>query len=535
MQYKKNSHRLEDNIQNNYLKTLNQNMGIFDSKKKTQQDSNTTKGFYFGAPEAEAENVNEHNLTDYFEDYLEIMENLEVGKFIFVGRKGVGKSAITKFIKDTSEKSNNSLATILRLSDFEVEKTIQSNNEDINKDILLFEWLILVNIVKLVVKNKRGEYTVEFTKLQKFLDNNSGIVHIDKFQIDEGFKKSGGEINFGVLTHSFGGVFKKYFDVKVTKAPFYKLIPPLKEIVKIILDYPVNKKTEFWLLFDDLDINFNIYSESDKRKVMELIRLAKLYNNEVFINNKAKILIFLRDDIRDKLISEYTDSAKIFNSYEILINWYNHFESTQDENRIALKKMVNKRIELNYKNKNIHYSKEDPWFSLFTDDNYNPNGYPKKSSFKYIIDFTYYRPRDIITILNITSELGVSYPISQNNIKLILQKYIARNINEIKSELNLFFNEDDKEKLFVTLFKYMSDYPAKSYNQVLTKINGLNFKLKSETIIEILISYSFFVPSNSNGDLYFNYRENIELDKMKKEELLINLHKNIYHFYKQIN
>lgn len=508
-------------------------MGIFDSKSRNTNKKNT-RGFYFGAPEAEAENIDGYKLTDYFDDYLEILDNLEIGKFIFVGRKGVGKSAITKFIKDKSEISNNSFAKILRLSDFDIEKSIQSNDESFKKDVLLFEWLILVNIVKLIVKNGCGVYTNEFSKLQKFLENNAGVVDVDKFQVDQGFKKSGGEINFGVLTHAFGGVFKKYFDVKVTKAPFYKIIPPLKEVINIILNYPVNKTTEFWLLFDDLDINFNIYDESDKLKVMELIRLAKTYNNEVFVNNKAKILVFLRDDIRNKLISEYNDSAKIFNSYEIPVNWYNHLDSTLDENRIALKKMINKRIELNFKNRNIKCG-QDPWYTLFSNDNFNQNTYPKKSSFKYLIDFTFYRPRDLITILNIVSTVGFEYPISSYNIRVILEKYINRNINEIKSELSLFFDEAEKEKLFNSLFKYISDYPLKSYSQVLKKVNSLKFNLKSEIVIDLLISYSLLIPSNSSGELFFSYRENGDLDKIKKEDLNINLPKCIYHYYKSIN
>lgn len=508
-------------------------MGIFDSKSKINSPK-STKGFYFGAPEAEAENMIGYKLTDYFEDYLDILDNLEVGKFIFVGRKGVGKSAIAKFIKDKSDCSDNSFATILRINDFETEKRIQTDEEGFKKDILLFEWLILVNIVKLVVKNECGTYTTEFAKLQKFLDNNAGIIAVDKFQIDEGFKKSGGEINFGVLTHAFGGVFKKYFDVKVTKAPFYKIIPALKEIVKIILDFPVNKESEFWLLFDDLDINFNIFEKTDKQKVMELMRLSKTYNNEVFINNKAKILIFIRDDIRNELISEYSDSAKIFNSYEIPINWYNHLNSTLDEKRIALKRMINKRIEVNFKNRNIEIS-DDPWYTLFSSENFNNNAYQRKSSFKYIIDFTFYRPRDLITILNTVSEVGLEYPINLSNTKLILNKYIDKNINEIKSELSLHFTETEKDYLFNTLFQYIIDFPVKSYNQVLSKIEKLKFKSGGETVMCILISYSLLIPQNADGELYFNYRESKELDQIKKEDLNITLPKCIYHYYRQIN
>ncbi len=508
-------------------------MGILDYEKKITTKT-STKGFYFGAPEAEAENVNGYKLTDYFEDYLDILDNLSVGKFIFVGRKGVGKSAITKFIKDKSDSSDDSFATILRLSDFEIEKVIQESSIIENKETILFEWLILVSTVKLILKNNCGTYTKEFEKLQKFIDNNAGIVNIDKFQIEEGFNKTGGEVSFGVLTHAFGGVIKKYFDVKVTKAPFYKLISPLKDIIKIILDYPINKESEFWLLFDDLDVNFNIYSENDKLKIMELIRISRIYNNEVFLNNRTKILIFIREDVRSKIIAEYPDSAKIFNSYEIPITWYKHDELLCDESKTAIKRMINKRIEINFKKRNIPFG-TDPWYSLFSNEISSQYSYARKSSFKYILDFTFYRPRDIITILNVVSDSAYSYPISQQDIKKILEKYINKNIDEIKSELSLLFTEIDKEKIFRELFKYASEAPIKTYNQILTKIRSLNFSISPELVIEYLISYSFFVPSTNTGDLLFSYRESVDLDKIKREDLNINLPKNIYHYYRPIN
>ena len=111
----------------------------------------------------------------------------------------------------------------------------------------------------------------------------------------------------------------------------------MKDILKIIIEYPVNKDLEFWLLFDDLDVNYDINNEEDNQKIIELLRVAKHYNNEIFKNSNAKILIFVRDDVRDFIISKYNDSAKIFNSYEIVINWYNHNLSLSDENNNPLK------------------------------------------------------------------------------------------------------------------------------------------------------------------------------------------------------
>jgi hypothetical protein len=505
-------------------------MGILDDYKQKNLNKHTTKGIYFGAPEAEAENLSGHSLSDYFDDFLGILTDLEQLKFIFIGRKGVGKSAIAKFLKDKSDKSEDSWATLLKLSDYKTETVIQQQEEHKQSeyDSLLFEWLILINIVKLILKSGNG-YTLEYEKLQTFIDKNSGLVAIDKFQITEAFEKTGGEIKFGVLTHAFGGIFKKYFDVKVSKAPFYQLIPPLKEVVQKILNYEVNQSSEFWILFDDLDINFDIKNVRDRNLIIELIRIAKNYNNDILKNTGVKVLIFLRDDIRNALISEYSDSAKLFNSYEILINWYK--DNVTNENDLPIKKLVERRIQIGFKNKGIRIANGiSPWDSLFADDNYS-SAYPK-SSFKYILDFTFYRPRDFITLLNVISQEEYNYPIKMNSVKRIINRYVAINIKEIKSELSLYFTEKEKGLLFNDLFCYIIDNQP-TFTKATLKIKDL-FPLREDDIMEILFSYNLFVLQKEDGtEIYVSYRDN-RLDTLKKEELKILLHKCIYTYYKKL-
>lgn len=502
-------------------------MGIFERINKTKNHPrNSTKGFYFGETEAEGENVKGSSLLDYFDDYLNILEQLKVGKYIFTGRKGVGKSAIAKFIKDTADETDDSFAKILRISDFELEKTIQNFEQNSNKEKLIFEWLILVNVVKLIISNECGQYTNEYSKLKKFLDTNAGIVNIDKYEVVAGEKNKGGEASFGVLKHIFGGVFKNYFKTNVNKAPFYKLIPPLKDILKIILDYPVNKELEFWLLFDDLDINYNVKNEKDNEKVMELIRISKEYNNEIFKNNNAKILIFIRDDMRDNLKTKYADSAKIFNAYEVFINW---FSTTNDENKIPLKQLADKRIEINFKKHNISF-KGNPWDFLFENDYYNG-----KTSFKYILDFTFYRPRDIITFLNSMTNINCEYPITKRIVKTLLKNYINTNITEIKSELNLFFSISEIEKIFNTLFPYIIQNIYLKTETILDKINQIGFDTDAENVLNLLRKYSLIIVKDANDKIYFNYRENTELEGVDRSELYYTLPKCIYHNYRTIN
>lgn len=513
-------------------------MGILDNlNTKKNRNCNSTKGFYFGATEAEGENNGELNLTNYFGDYLEILDNLEVGRFIFTGRKGVGKSAIAKYIKDKSDTSTDSFAIILRFSDFELEKIIQTSDCQIEFERLFFEWLILVNLVKLIIKNQSAQYTQEYSKLQRFLDSNSGLINIDKREVKEIKKNEGGEVNFGVLTNSFGGVFKRYFGVTTTKAPFVKMLAPLKEIIQIILNYEVNKNIEFWILFDDLDIHFKSESISDNSRVIELIRLARNYNNEIFKGTKARIIVFLRDDMKQSILSKSpeSDPAKIFSSYEIQIKWYKHDLFLENENSIALKRMVNRRIKLNFEKFNIKFNEIDPWNSLFKVDNYSDNGYSFKSSFKYIADFTFYRPRDYITFLSLIGDEDYNFPIDKNSLNRLLKKYIGLNIKEIKSELSLFFNEDEKDLLFQKVFYFLFENSNVRYNELEKFINTLNFNKTSGNVIEILLDYSLIIYRDSiSGKLFFNYRESPELERIGKGNLFFTLPKCIYHYYKKI-
>ncbi len=507
-------------------------MGILDNITKNTANY-STKSFYFGMPEAEGENRDKYKLSDYFEDYLEILSELKKGKFIFTGRKGSGKTAIAKYIKDQSDQAKDSHAVLLRLKDFDLERAVQvSGNSGEGKDSLLFEWLILVNIVKLIVKNECGEYTTEYNQLRKFVEKNTGSSAIDKFEVSEVFLNNGGEIKFGMLTHLFGAVFKKQFGIKETKAPYYKLIAPLKEIVKIILDYPTNKETEFWLLFDDLDVGYNVDSESDNLKIMELLRIAKEYNTEIFQHNHARILVFLRDDMRNVIASKYNDSGKIFLSYEIMLQWYNHKLLKSNENDIPLKRLTNRRLTVNFKNAGIPFNEYNPWETLFA-PTYGDKYTDFKPSFKYILDFTLYRPRDIIVFLSAITEDNYEIPINFESLKKILFKYINKLRTEIESELSLFFNEAEKTELFMVL-EYIANHNCKREDVIQVIAEQPKFSFSAERVFSILEEYSLIGYKNQQGESFFKCREQ-DLDDDEKRDMQLTLPRCILHNFKKIH
>jgi len=504
-------------------------MGILDKITDLTNKYNT-KGFYFGATEAEGENKSGvQNFQYYFDDYLEVLPQLNNEKFIFTGRKGSGKSAIAKYIKDTSDIEDNSFSDLIRLKDIEIERLIQieelENFE--NKEAVIFEWIILVRIIKLILKNDAGKYTAEYDKLNKFIQRNSGVVGIDKFQVVNVTEKKSFEVKFKILEHISPG-FSKNFDKHTVKAPFYKLINPLKEVVSKILNFQNNEGIEFWVLFDDLDLNFKENNQKSIDKITELIRISKLFNTEIFKTVKAKVLIFIRDDIKDIIEAHHSDTAKLFTSYEAELNWYNHEQFKIDENKTPLKYFINKRIEQNFIANNIEYNKNNPWNSLFEEDY---NAY-KKSSFKYIIDFTYYRPRDLILFLKPIGDNEYKYPLKPIIVKKLIKKYLGENIREIKNELSIYFESIEINDIMDVLRKITGKYNPVCYNELVDIIEVFSFKKSSHEIIRILSKYSIIIPKDSFGNLHYNYREE-NADSVDLKECEFSTHKSIYIFFNQ--
>ncbi len=506
-------------------------MGILDKIKQESTTKGNTKGFYFGATEAEGENKKGvQNFQYYFDDYLNVLPQLRNEKFIFTGRKGAGKSAIAKYIRDTSDSEDNSYSDLIRLKDIEIEKLIQIEELEKfdHKELVVFEWLILVRLIKLILLNDSGKYTLEYEKLEKFIERNSGVVCVDKYQIVGINDKKGFEVKFEVLQQAFPS-FSKYFDKKTNKAPFYKLINPLKEVVSKILTFPINEGKEFWLLFDDLDINFKENSKDSIDKITELIRISKIYNTEIFKGSGAKILVFLRDDIKNIIEKHHTDTAKIFTSYEAKLDWYDHEKFKLDEDETALKKFVNKRIEQNFIANNIEYSKSSPWNSLFGND---PNEYQQKTSFKYIIDFTYYRPRDMILFLKPIGDYDFRYPLLACNVKSLIRKYLNENLREIKNELSIYFESNEITDIISVLRTMTERYGPISYTELKKVIENYDFQRKPEEIVKILSSYSITIPKDGMGQLHFNYREE-SADSVNIEECEFSTHKSIYNYFHQ--
>lgn len=472
-----------------------------------------TKNLILGIPEAEMEaNFNARvKLTDVFDDYLEVLPELETEKFIVTGRKGSGKSAIGQMIKKNSKNDPNKFCEFIQKADIDLESIVQISENTGNpiQIELLFKWIILTRMLKLICENQALQHLRDIKIINHFLAKNTGFVNIDKYEIKEILTTSGFEIFIEKILRY--ARFKKSKEIKLTgtKAPFYKLIPHLEEIVvNLLTDYSelVNNNS-YKIIFDDLDIEFKSENKKDVDTLLNLIRISKNYNNNLFADNEinAKVIILLRDDITEVLIKKSADMSKVFRSSSICLTWFEHEMYKVDENLTLLKKFINKRILKAFEKKGID-STGDPWNMLVENSiDYN------ESSFKYVIDHTFYTPRDLILFFQGIEKYEFPLPLEFAQVNNLIGKYSIKVRGEIQNALAIHYNEDDIDNILTLLRELSKLNDSYSYEEFKKIHDELEISTKPYRTSEILFDYSIIGNKNPNNSMvYFRHRENEE-------------------------
>lgn len=477
--------------------------------KSLRSKLNTVPTVYLGAPEAEAETLSRSrvNLADVYRDYHNLLPQLDTEKFILVGRKGSGKSAFAEYLYLHSMNNANEFCKFIKRDQLAIERVVQhedSDEESISYSTFI-KWMVYTNFLDLIINNESVKNIKEYRYLVEFLKKNSGFVDIDKLEINEYINKHGYEVNVEALKRYFRAKGNKSFEMKQTKAPYYKLLKPLEGVLIEILSSKENmdNQNEVAIFFDDLDIDFSVKNDSSVKALLDLVRTCKGIN-KTFSDYNAKVIILLRDDVESYLSKSGADTAKLFNSFSARINWYQNDNGPSHvlEDDLNIKKFITTRIKYAFKKAGLSYNNKCPWDSLVSEE--VGKG---KTSFKYIMDFTLFRPRDLLLFFQPLENGNYTFPLDVQDITTLKNLYSSQLANELKNELSTFYTKSEIEMIFLALREI--SYRSCSYYEALKIIEDNCVEINAEALLEDLFERSV-IGNNYTGHRYsFKYRQGI--------------------------
>lgn len=489
--------------------------------KKAKQNPHRKRCFSLGRPEAEAETQSEGPLSikNLFVDEMHVMDALNDSKFIISGRKGTGKTAIKSYIILNSKPEDQTLLSYEIDPRIILSETIREDIQDFSQRVtLMSQWCIVSAIINMILDTDQGPSTPEIQNLAKLRKK-----YLDLFTIDDIVKFGKIErrtMSVNLLKGPFGALFSKEETRDDSKPqPFYRFINPLTKVIEKVLSMQVFEDYEFKVLIDNLDIGFDLFRREHCDALLALIRSARDFNNRPAIRDHAQVILFIRDDVRRHLGGMDSDPSKMFGSYELPLIWYEG-KNISDIN-LRLRRFVNKRIAENFTRNRMPYFREDPWKSYVEErEEYDDSDSPK-SVFRRILDYTFFRPRDLINLFLPLDTVEYQLPLSRDNIKKLLRDYSEKVFDELKDELKIKYPAEEYSSI-ISIISKIAKLDEQNPNGIDRKdVELLLPEDKAPEIIREFYDYDILGYIDNNGDRHFHCRNSMPVIPVEECRLVM--------------
>lgn len=330
-----------------------------------------------------------HSCFERHEAYLN-MQNFS--KFLAIGKKGAGKTAIFKMMLDSKNKHYDVFTEGYNLNDYPWHyHNLQARIgvPDSEKYIQSWMYLQLIAISKILLNvDQAVPFDDESERCRKilhdFIEDSYGTTNPEIVNLFSPLRK----LNISALSVELGkfGVKIPTEDVEMKNLPI--MIQDINRTLQDAVLKCLHPDHKYYICFDELDIGFDL-SENYFNQIIGLLRAARTFNLKAAeYGKKIAICIFLRDDIYDVL--RFEDKRKFTASCVTRIEW----DTERTSN--TLKSLMNKRFAslLSENGENVE------WEDVF--DPKSING--RYTKYSYITEMTCLRPRDIIDYCNLILE-----------------------------------------------------------------------------------------------------------------------------------
>ncbi|MDO9709690.1 P-loop ATPase, Sll1717 family [Paracraurococcus lichenis] len=334
----------------------------------------------FGGVAAETDTL----LKEAFEDHRAYLDARAHSKFLILGRKGSGKSAI--FRKITDQTSSDILTIGLNFDDYPWHFHGKQKEEGVPAEqcyLRSWEYLIYLALAKLLLEHAdltclTGAAPESWRQIQQFIEDTYGSTNPELTQV---FSPS-----YELKIRGELGINWKLLQGKVSgeRVPIAHLPVLFADINKNVLGKIVNvvpSSKNIYICFDGLDIGSSLNADDYEHRLMGLIQTARRINRALHDAGKAATaVLFLRDDIYGRL--RFEDKNKVTTESSVSIRW----------DSASLKRLMERRFA-----KTLNIPIQGAWADVFDDTKKMPG---KQEKLAYIADRTFLRPRDMIMFCN---------------------------------------------------------------------------------------------------------------------------------------
>ena len=427
------------------------------------------RDYIFGYIDAEKELTFKPSIIEkaFYDPYNYIEKLLNDIEFMLIGRKGVGKTTYSAKLRQISSESNEIHAEQISLSKFNFDdfyKTKNDNYDGSRKFKTAWDLIFLIEIFSFI-ENSGGFSTIEsYERCITSLKQNGLIFDKDSFNsiVTE---LASNEIEFNFKAVKSTSILNHKKIVLSQNQIVEYLISVLKEIYF--------NGSKFMIIIDGLD-DILRFKKEQTEILSGLIRSLDDLNN-IFAQNKVgvKIILLIRDDILASINDP--DFTKIKNDCGIYINWNNIDD---------LKELINLRFKLS----GITNRSSSHWYNIF------PNKINDLDSWKFIVDRTLMKPRDLIQFMILCQrDFPNAERLTLGMVNSLLESYSREYfLSEMKSTLSGFIDDDIVNCVDIA-FKSIgqTDFTiTKFFGKLKSKCPDIK-KSSAEKIIEILFSNGY--------------------------------------------
>lgn len=445
----------------------------------------------FGGIDADADEL----LRSCFQDHPAYLSVKEFRKFLVLGRKGSGKTAIFKRI--VTEKSPDIFAFGHTFDDYPWEHhdlQAQIGVPEERRYIHSWKYLILMGLAKVLLNSDQSQPWSEdsadsLSRLESFVVDSYGSRDPDMSQLFSPEKE---------LKFKFGADLKLVKidaeKIRVSELPIH--VQAVNSAIQKHVIASLNPNSRYYICFDQLDLGFSLRDTSYRDRLIGLLIAAR--DLAVLARDSEKRfnpIVFLRDDIYQDL--QFEDKNKITENFAIRIDW------KEVSGGLSLRQLMEKRFSAVLAN-----DASVQWEDVF-DESFEMPGRQKK--YRHIADRTFLRPRDMIKFCNEVlaafDSSGQPRKIDNSAIHSARYPYSDYLLNELDDEIAKHV-PDYREYLEVLKTLGAEKFEYDQFEEIFTQRAALSGR-SAKTALEELFEFSvigYLKPGGRGGGSEYVWR-----------------------------